>query len=42
LQKLLDEPALAAQMREAAAARARELFDWDTIAADYERWLETL
>ena len=42
LQRLLDDPALATQMREHAAARARELFDWDTIAADYERWLESL
>jgi glycosyltransferase involved in cell wall biosynthesis len=42
LQKLLGDPALAATMRERAADRARQLFDWDTIAADYERWLTAL
>lgn len=42
LQQLLDDPALAARMRQRAAERAREKFDWDTIAAEYERWLEGL
>jgi glycosyltransferase involved in cell wall biosynthesis len=42
LQRLLDEPALAADMRSRASARARDLYDWDRIAADYERWLAAL
>lgn len=42
LQRVLDDPALAASMRQQAAARAHAMFDWDTIAAEYERWLETL
>ncbi|MEP7360056.1 MAG: DUF1972 domain-containing protein [Chloroflexota bacterium] len=42
LQRLIDDPLLAAQVRERAAARARELYDWDRIAAEYEHWLETL
>lgn len=39
LQRLLDDSALATQMRTRAADRSRELYDWDTIADDYERWL---
>ena len=42
LQRLLDQPELAATVRARAATRARELYDWDTIATDYERWLEAL
>ncbi len=42
LQRTLDDAELAGRLRAHAAARARELFDWDRIAADYERWLETL
>ncbi|HUP83072.1 MAG TPA: DUF1972 domain-containing protein [Candidatus Limnocylindria bacterium] len=42
LQGLLDDPELAAATRARAAARARELYDWDRIAADYERWLLAL
>ena len=42
LQRLLDDAALAATMRTRAVDRARERFDWDTIAADYERWLGSL
>jgi glycosyltransferase involved in cell wall biosynthesis len=42
LQRLLDDPALAASMRAAAVERARELYDWDTIAAEYEQWLQAL
>jgi glycosyltransferase involved in cell wall biosynthesis len=42
LQRLLDDPVLATTMREKAAARARAMFDWDRIAADYERWLDGL
>ena len=42
LGRLLDDAGLAQGLRERAAARARQLFDWDTIAAEYEQWLETL
>jgi glycosyltransferase involved in cell wall biosynthesis len=42
LQRLLDQPELAKTMRAGAAERARELYDWDVIANDYERWLEAL
>ena len=42
LQRLLDDHELAATMRARATARARELFDWDSIADDYERWLEAI
>jgi glycosyltransferase involved in cell wall biosynthesis len=42
LQRLLDDPALASTMRARAADRARELYDWDSIAADYERWLAVI
>jgi glycosyltransferase involved in cell wall biosynthesis len=42
LQVLLDDPDEAATLRTRAAARARALYDWDKVAADYERWLEAL
>lgn len=42
LQRLLDERELATIMRERAAARARGMYDWDTIASEYEAWLEAL
>ena len=42
LQRLLDEPELSATMRVRAADRARELYDWDSIATEYEHWLEEL
>jgi len=42
LQRLLDQPELAAMMHKRAAARARELFDWDSIATQYETWLEAM
>jgi glycosyltransferase involved in cell wall biosynthesis len=42
LQRLLRDPELAATMRTRAADRARELYDWDIIAKQYERWLSEL
>ena len=42
LQALLDDDAEATRLREAAQQRARELYSWDAVAADYERWFEEL
>ncbi len=42
LQAVLDDPALAADLRARARARASERFSWDAIADDYERWLTGL
>ena len=42
LQVLLDDPAAARELRAAAQARARELYSWDAVAADYERWFRGL
>jgi glycosyltransferase involved in cell wall biosynthesis len=39
LQRLLDDPALAADLRARAAARAAEEFSWDRITDSYETWL---
>jgi glycosyltransferase involved in cell wall biosynthesis len=36
LQRVLDEPDLAEQMREASLARVRELYSWQRVADDYE------
>jgi glycosyltransferase involved in cell wall biosynthesis len=41
-QRLLDEPALAAEMRARASRRARELYSWDAVADAYEDWLARL
>jgi glycosyltransferase involved in cell wall biosynthesis len=42
LQGLLDDPAAAAELRSRAHERARELYSWDRVAADYEAWFEKL
>jgi glycosyltransferase involved in cell wall biosynthesis len=38
IQDLLDDPAAADALRRAARKRAAELYDWETVTADYERW----
>jgi len=42
LQAVLDDPALAADLRSRARARASERYSWDAIAAAYEDWFSTL
>ena len=42
LQAVLDDPALAADLRARARARASKLYSWDAIADDYEDWFATL
>jgi glycosyltransferase involved in cell wall biosynthesis len=42
LQRLIDYPAEAKALRQAAQSRAAELFSWDRISQDYERWFRTL
>lgn len=42
LQRLLDDPALAADLRQRAHERARELYSWDAITDRYEAWLQGL
>ena len=39
VQRLLDDDGLNSALREAAATRAREHYNWDAVAADYEAWL---
>jgi glycosyltransferase involved in cell wall biosynthesis len=39
LQKVLDDPALANDLRERAHERARRLYSWDAISDAYEKWL---
>jgi glycosyltransferase involved in cell wall biosynthesis len=39
LQRLLDDPALNAQLRSAAHDRARSLYGWDAVATAYESWI---
>jgi glycosyltransferase involved in cell wall biosynthesis len=38
IQDLLDHPELADALRSAAHGRATELYSWDRVSADYERW----
>ena len=42
IQALLDDPAAARALGEAAQARARELYSWDAIASAYEDWFSGL
>ncbi len=42
LQRLLEDQALNAELRGRASGRARELYSWDRIADEYERWLAEL
>jgi glycosyltransferase involved in cell wall biosynthesis len=42
LQRVLDDPTVAGGLRAAAARRARELYSWDLVAAEYEQWLSRL
>jgi glycosyltransferase involved in cell wall biosynthesis len=42
LSEVLGDPSLAAQLGAAAQERARRLYSWDSVAADYERWLASL
>jgi glycosyltransferase involved in cell wall biosynthesis len=42
IQLLLDHPEEAEEMRAAARDRAAELYSWDTITSDYERWFGDL
>jgi glycosyltransferase involved in cell wall biosynthesis len=42
LQGLLDDPAEAARLGNAARARARERYSWDGITNAYERWFRSL
>jgi glycosyltransferase involved in cell wall biosynthesis len=42
LQQVLGDSDLAADLGAAAAQRARELYSWDSVAADYEAWLREL
>ena len=42
LQRILDQPELAANLRTTATARADEAYSWDDIADAYERWLRGL
>ena len=42
LQKVLDSPELAADLRARAQDRARKLYGWDAITDSYEAWLEGL
>ncbi len=39
LQRILDDEGLNGELRTAAATRARELYNWDAVAAEYETWL---
>jgi glycosyltransferase involved in cell wall biosynthesis len=42
LQRLLDDRALADDLRARAAGRAASVYGWDAIADDYERWFADL
>jgi len=42
IQRVLDDPGLAARLREKAHDRARRLYSWDAITDAYETWLESL
>jgi glycosyltransferase involved in cell wall biosynthesis len=42
IQRVLDDDALAADLRQRAYERARELYSWDAITDRYEAWLEGL
>jgi len=42
IQQLLDHPEEEQALREAARRRAAEMYSWDTITDDYERWFEEL
>lgn len=42
LQQLLDDELLRGNLRAHAAERARQLYSWDLVAAEYEQWLAAL
>jgi glycosyltransferase involved in cell wall biosynthesis len=42
LQRVLDDPSLAADLREQAHERARKLYAWDAITDSYETWMKEL
>jgi glycosyltransferase involved in cell wall biosynthesis len=42
LQRILDEPELAAGLRQRSCARAAQEYSWDGVADAYERWLTNL
>jgi glycosyltransferase involved in cell wall biosynthesis len=42
LQTLLDDPALARRLGDEARERAREMYSWDAITANYDVWLAGL
>jgi glycosyltransferase involved in cell wall biosynthesis len=42
LQRVLDDDALAADLRQRAHERARQFYSWDAITDKYEAWLEGL
>lgn len=42
LQRILDEPGLAEDLKQRAHERARERYSWDAVTDAYERWFETL
>jgi glycosyltransferase involved in cell wall biosynthesis len=42
LQAILDDPALAADLRTRASERAAAVFCWDHVADEYESWLRKL
>jgi glycosyltransferase involved in cell wall biosynthesis len=42
LQRVLDDAELCNRLRAEAARRARELYNWDLVAAEYEEWLTEL
>jgi glycosyltransferase involved in cell wall biosynthesis len=42
LQAILDDDALAAELRDCAHERAQRLYSWDAVTDAYERWFEEL